>query len=111
MTAATHPVVTIRAAVATDAAALRRLAALDSSAVPDGDLLLAEVDGEARAALAPTSGVVIANPFHLTRHLVELLNVAAVEVSATRRDRRRAARMLVGVRSRFVAGVPRPARA
>ncbi|MGI8863693.1 MAG: hypothetical protein ACR2JH_04720 [Solirubrobacteraceae bacterium] len=50
------------------------LAALDSaSGVPKGALLLAEVDGELRAALSVRSHTVIADPFFPTLELVALL--------------------------------------
>lgn len=52
-----------------------RLASIDSAPVPSGPLLLAEVDGELRAALAVTDGGVIADPFVPTSTLVELLRV------------------------------------
>jgi hypothetical protein len=42
---------TLRCAYESDAPALRWLAALDSQRVPDGPLLVAEVDGELWAAV------------------------------------------------------------
>jgi hypothetical protein len=65
--------VTIRAAGPVDGAALRRIAQRDSRAVPDGELLIAEVDGEAQAAIALASGEVIADPFRHTTELVRML--------------------------------------
>jgi hypothetical protein len=65
--------VTIRYAFPDDAHALARLAALDSSQVPAGPLLVADVEGELRAALSLSSGAVIADPFERTVALVELL--------------------------------------
>jgi hypothetical protein len=64
---------TIRAACAADGAALRRIAQRDSRAVPAGELLIAELDGEAQAAVALASGDVIADPFRPTAELVRML--------------------------------------
>jgi hypothetical protein len=69
--------VTVRPAIESDRPALRRLAALDSSAVPVGDLLVAEIDGELRAAVAVHSRAGIADPFHPTEALVSLLRARA----------------------------------
>jgi hypothetical protein len=66
--------VTLRAAHPDDAAALARLAALDSRRLPTGPVLLAEEDGILRAALAPRTGTVIADPFAHTAHLVALIH-------------------------------------
>lgn len=65
--------VTIRPASADDQRAVWRLAALDSAPVPGGPLLLAEVEGELRAAVSMSDSVAIADPFHLTADLVGLL--------------------------------------
>ena len=54
---------TIRHATATDEADLARLAALDSSRVPSGELLVAQVDGNLVAALSADTGAAIADPF------------------------------------------------
>jgi hypothetical protein len=67
--------VTIRAANAIDRASLRRVAERDSRAVPQGDLLVAEVDGELRAAIELESGEVIADPFRPTAELVRMLTM------------------------------------
>jgi hypothetical protein len=69
--------ITIRMAYADDEPTLIRLAALDSSRVPRKPVLLAEVDGEARAALSLEDGAVVADPFHLTADLVALLRARA----------------------------------
>ena len=71
---------TVRGAVAADTPALERLAALDSSRVPSGDLLIAEVSGQPRAAVAVTTGTAIADPFHPTAELVEHLRDRARHV-------------------------------
>jgi hypothetical protein len=82
--------ISIRLATPDDAAALARLAALDSSRAPAGPVLLAECEGELRAALSltaarrrrlgrpPVSGTtVIADPFVRTAELVRLLELRA----------------------------------
>ena len=81
-TGSTHnsEMVTIRAAQIADAAALRRIAQRDSRAVPTGDLLLAEVDGEAQAAIALATGEVIADPFRPTAKLVRMLSLRRAEL-------------------------------
>ena len=75
------PTISIRPAVAADGPALTRLAALDSAPVPFGSVLLAEVDGQPRAALAVRDGAVVADPFAPTAELVELLRVHAAAVT------------------------------
>jgi hypothetical protein len=67
--------VTIRAARAVDGAALRRIAQRDSRAIPNGELLIAEVNGEAQAAIALATGEVIADPFRPTAELVRMLGL------------------------------------
>jgi hypothetical protein len=63
-----------------DRRALDRLAGLDSASVPSSPLLLAEVDGELRAALSLADGAAIADPFHRTATLVSLLTVRAEQL-------------------------------
>jgi hypothetical protein len=66
--------VTIRMAVPADADALGRLAQLDSAPPPAAvPMLVAEVDGELRAALPLHGGPAIADPFRRTGELVALL--------------------------------------
>jgi hypothetical protein len=69
--------ISIRLAYPDDAATLRRLAALDSSPTPQGAVLVAEVDGELRAALSLSDGQVVADPFRPTTEVVALLRVHA----------------------------------
>jgi hypothetical protein len=84
--------VIIRAAKALDGAALRRIAQRDSRVVPDGELLLAEVDGEAQAAIALATGDVIADPFRPTAELVRMLSLRRTQLrGAVRRSRQPAA--------------------
>jgi hypothetical protein len=76
--------ISIRIATLADAKALVRLAALDSAAVPDGAVLLAECDGVTAAALALETGSVVADPFQRTEELVAMLRLRAAG-PATRR--------------------------
>ena len=69
--------ITIRGDDPDDEAAIVRLAALDSAAVPPSPFLLVEVDGELRAALSLANGRVIADPFHPSLYLTALLRVYA----------------------------------
>jgi len=68
---------TIRTATTADKFAVRRLAVLDSSDPPTGDVLLAEMDGELWAALSVDTGAAVADPFRPSRDLVELLRFRA----------------------------------
>lgn len=68
--------VTIRRATADDAAALLRLAALDSGPFPQA-ALVAEVDGSIWAARSLSTGAAVADPFRYTAELVELLHERA----------------------------------
>ena len=70
--------ITIRRANASDASALRRLAALDDAQAPAArsDVLIAETAGEPVAAVT-RSGRAIADPFRPTGELVELLQLRA----------------------------------
>jgi hypothetical protein len=88
MTLLNEPI-TIRLATPDDHLALWRLAALDSAdSVPSGRVLLAEVGGELHAALSLQDGSAIADPFHPTLHILELLRIHAA-ARATRRGPRR----------------------
>lgn len=75
--------VTIRYAALDDLAALQRLAALDSSTLPPGPLLVAEVSGELWTALALLGGGTIADPFRPTIELVGLLRERAAQLRGT----------------------------
>lgn len=89
--------ITIRPAYADDERALLRLAALDSAAAPPAPpLLVAEVDGELRAALSLRDhGSAIADPFYPSAPLVRLLGAHAREASRMpRRGSRRLRRPL-----------------
>lgn len=83
--------VTIRRARADDEAALRRLADLDSTRVPDGPVLMAEMGGEAVAAISVLSGESFADPFVPTLELRRLLELRAsqLHLSSAEEPRRR----------------------
>ena len=73
MTTATNSSIVLRRADSSDAAALERLAQLDSKRLPAGPHLVAERDGVLVAALAQSSGVAVADPFVPTADAVDLL--------------------------------------
>ena len=65
--------ITLRLAVPDDAHALTELAQLDCAKVPPSPVLMAEVSGQARAAISLCDGSTIADPFHRTSAILELL--------------------------------------
>jgi hypothetical protein len=77
--------VTIRRATAEDEGVMARLAALDSAQVPRAPALLAEQEGELRAALSLSNGVAVADPAHPSRAILDLLVTAAAHELADRR--------------------------
>ena len=77
MTATHDTTILIRRANDDDAAALRRLAQLDGARLPEGDVLVAEADGEIRAALRVSDSAYVADPFFPSRALVGLLDTRA----------------------------------
>ena len=60
-----------------DSQSLWRLAALDDRRAPMGPALLAYVGGELRAAVGLVDGRTVADPFHRTAELVEILKFQA----------------------------------
>lgn len=80
--------VTIRIATPADERMLTRLAQLDSASVPLPPVLIAEVDGEIRAALSLHDAAVIANPFHRTLAVQQLLLTRAAQLKGNRRASR-----------------------
>jgi hypothetical protein len=101
----TAPSVLIRAARGSDGPALGRLAALDSAAVPAGDLLVAEADGALVAARSLSSGAAIADPFRPTADVLALLAMRAGALGQRGRARRGVAKRL-GLRARRVVSHP-----
>ncbi|MBA2767312.1 MAG: hypothetical protein H0U33_10110 [Solirubrobacterales bacterium] len=104
MRAGTDEVVTVRLAEAADRAALERLAGRDNNPVPTGEVLLAAVDGEVRAALSLDGATVVADPFRPTAELVELLRLRSAQLR-----RRRPRRTWTPRRARAGATRARPA--
>jgi hypothetical protein len=82
MTTSSSPSIVLRRAVARDAAALDRLAQLDSKQLPAGTHLIAESDGVMVAALSQPSGIVVADPFEPTADAVDLLREWAKQRTA-----------------------------
>jgi len=80
-TSTTNGNVRVRIAGPEDSEALANLAALDSTHPPSGPTLVAEVDGELRAALSVPDETVIADPFQSSADLVELLRARSAELS------------------------------
>ena len=81
--------ITIRGATFEDAQAVRDLTLLDGGEAPQGKILLAFVDGELRAAVGRDDGRVVADPFHLTNDLVELVRMRLAQDRPRRRLRLR----------------------
>jgi hypothetical protein len=69
--------VTIRRLGGDDETEVSRLAERDSAHRPAGELLGAEVDGRLMAAISLAGGDVIADPFHPTREIVDVLRLRA----------------------------------
>jgi hypothetical protein len=67
--------IAIRRATEADRTAVERLAGLDSSQAPTGDVLIATIDDEPLAALELDTGAVVADPFRPTADLVALLTL------------------------------------
>jgi hypothetical protein len=86
-------VITIRRSTTNDRDALGQLAELDSSSRPEGDALLAFDGGELVAALPLNGGEAIADPFHRTADVVELLRVRAGQGGHSLRDHLRGFRL------------------
>jgi hypothetical protein len=78
--------VTIRLAGERDRAAIERLSQLEGRRL-DGALLVAEVGGDVRAALAIHSGEPIADPFRGTGDLIELLERRRAHLNGGRGSR------------------------
>jgi hypothetical protein len=77
--------ITIRTAREEDMADLARVAARDTHELPAGPLLVAKVGSDVRAAISIPDGTIIADPFHRTAELVEMLRIRSAAVRAARR--------------------------
>jgi hypothetical protein len=86
--------ITIRLASPAQADQVRRIAERDSARVPSGDLLVAVVGDEVRAAVSIGSGEAVADPFQRTDGLVSLLSERAAQLRGDRPT---------GLRARFTA--------
>jgi hypothetical protein len=84
--------------------ALTRVAARDSADLPPGPWLVAEVGGQALAALSVANGELVADPFSRTAELRALLELRAMQLRSRagrrRRERGHAARTRPRQRSR-----------
>jgi hypothetical protein len=78
---------TIKLSTEADRERIRRLAELDSKPAPDGDVLVAEVNGRLVAAMG-MDGRVVADPFERTVSVVKVLR-AQVDGEPPRAPRRR----------------------
>jgi hypothetical protein len=87
--------ITIRRFAAHDAAAVARIAALDSGHAPEGDAMLAFEGGELRVVLPLDGGRPLADPFHRTAELVELVRYSAEPDRTPRKRGIGLARLLV----------------
>ena len=85
--------VAMRRATVEDERAVRRLAQLDEMTPPQGDVLLAEVDGRLVAALPLEGGRAVADPFTPTQEIVELLVLRAAALGGDTHGRLRARRL------------------
>ena len=88
----------IRLATDQDAAAVRRLAALDSARPLTGRVLIGEIDGRPAAALSLKTGVAVADPFQATENLRVHMRMRASAVEAIDREPSLRERMLDAVR-------------
>jgi hypothetical protein len=81
--------ITLRLAGAADAAAIADLAGLDSAGVPAAPVLIAEAGGRVLAALSLRDGAIIADPFHPTVAVRQLLLARAAQLRGDRKQGRR----------------------
>ncbi len=75
----------IRAARTEDMGEVARVAGRDTGELPAGPLLVAMVGHDVRAAISLEDGTVIADPFHRTAELVQMLRIRAGAVNRVRR--------------------------
>ena len=86
---ATTDSIAIRPFTDSDVRAVREVAQRDSSTVPAGMLLVADVGGRVRAALSLDTGEVVADPFAPSAELVDLLRARARQLNGRPARRRR----------------------
>jgi hypothetical protein len=80
--------ITIRRLGDDDAAAVTRLAQLDTARAPSGELIGAELDGHLVAAVSATTGEAIADPFRRTAEIVDVLRLRASQLNGRPQTRR-----------------------
>ena len=73
--------VLVRHAGPRDEARIRALARLDSTRMPGGPLIVAELRGEIVAARSLLTGAVVANPFRRTKDATDLLRLRAEQLA------------------------------
>jgi hypothetical protein len=81
-TISASPEIRIRVAHEDDLSSIARVAGRDTSQSPAWPILVAEVGSEIRAAISLTDGEVVADPFHRTAELVDMLKIRASGASA-----------------------------
>lgn len=69
--------INIRFSTDSDRASLGELAELDGHAAPQGEAVIAEVNGRIVAAVGVADGVAVADPFVLTSDTLDLLRLRA----------------------------------
>lgn len=93
------PEILIRSARSDDLGEITRVTGRDTGTLPAEPLLVAEVDGNIRAAVSMTDGEVVADPFHRTAELVAMLKIRASTTSVPRQPRARSRRRVPALRS------------
>jgi hypothetical protein len=83
-----EPTIALRLCRVDDERALARLAALEERPVPEGRLVIAELDGRIVAALPLDGGPALRDPFVRTAHLQSLLEVRVARLNYLPRPRR-----------------------
>src|SRR4051795_981161 len=97
MSSTTDTPILIRRANEADTTAVRRLAQLDAARLPEGDLLVAEVSGDVKAALRIADSAYVADPFYASKELVGLLDVRAKRLRREERSKTERVRTRLGV--------------
>jgi hypothetical protein len=80
-TAENEDAVELRLCRVDDDAPLERLALLEGRPSPLGRYIIAEVNGSVVAAMSLVTGVVLADPFESTEHLIPLLRMRAKQLA------------------------------
>ena len=93
-----HEPVTVRLAAPDDAAALERLAQLDSATLPAAPLLIGERAEHPVAALSLSDGAIVADPFVPTADVVALLRLRANQLRRGSQGEPRGRRRALGWR-------------